>query len=86
MKQTEAEHVLFAGHPAVIVSAWQWFAVALTLGIAYLYYWIQSLSTHYEITSQRVRVEKGLLSNSGGTAATLGQLSSPCELRSSFLH
>ena len=37
-------------------------AVALTLGIAYFYYWIQSLSTHYEITSQRVRVEKGLLS------------------------
>jgi len=62
MKEAEAEHVLFAGHPAVIVSVWQWFAVALTLGIAYFYYWIQSLSTHYEVTSQRVRIEKGLLS------------------------
>jgi hypothetical protein len=64
LKESEAERILFAGHPAVIVSAWQWFAVALTLGIAYLYYWIQSLSTHYEITSQRVRVEKGLFSKS----------------------
>jgi uncharacterized membrane protein YdbT with pleckstrin-like domain len=63
-KETEAERILFSGHPAVIVSAWQWFAVTLTLGIAYLYYWIQSLSTHYEITSQRVRVEKGLFSKS----------------------
>ena len=46
----------------IIFSIWQWLAVVFTFGIAYLYYWIQSLSTHYEITSQRVRVEKGLLS------------------------
>jgi uncharacterized membrane protein YdbT with pleckstrin-like domain len=64
LKETEAERVLFAGHPMVIFSVWQWIAVVCTLGIAYLYYWIQSLSTRYEITSQRVRVEKGLLSKS----------------------
>jgi hypothetical protein len=62
LKEAEAERVLFAGHPVIIFSIWQWFAVVFTFGIAYLYYWIQSLSTHYEITSQRVRVEKGLLS------------------------
>ena len=56
------EKPLFTGHPAVIVSAWQWLAVAFTLGIAYLVYWIRSISTTYEITTQRVRVERGLLS------------------------
>jgi len=64
LKEAEAERILFAGHPVVIFSVWQWFAVVFTLGIAYLYYWIQSLATRYEITSQRVRVEKGLLSKS----------------------
>lgn len=61
-KDAEAEKTLFAGHPAVIYSAWQWFAVLFTVGIAYLVYWFQSLSTSYEITTQRVKVERGLLS------------------------
>lgn len=61
-KEAEHERALFTGHPAVVYSLWQWFAVAATLGLAYLYFWVQSLSTHYEITSQRVRVERGLLS------------------------
>jgi uncharacterized membrane protein YdbT with pleckstrin-like domain len=58
------ESVLFAGHPAVIHSAWQWLAVVCTLGLAYIYYWIQSLATRYEITTQRVRIERGILSKS----------------------
>jgi uncharacterized membrane protein YdbT with pleckstrin-like domain len=45
-----------------IYSAWQWLAVVVTLGIAYLVYWFKSISTRYEITSQRVRMERGLLS------------------------
>jgi len=60
----QAEAELFCGHPAVIFSAWQWVAVIFTLGIAYVYYWIQSLSTTYEITTQRVRIEEGVLSKS----------------------
>ena len=32
------------------------------MGLAYIYYWIQSLSTTYEITTQRVRIERGLFS------------------------
>src|SRR6476660_1488443 len=63
-KEAEAERVLFAGHPAVIFSMWQWLVVLCTLGLAYIYYWVQSLSTRYEITSQRVRLELGLLSKS----------------------
>jgi len=58
----EVEKPLFAGHPAVIYSAWQWIAVVLTLGIAWIFYWFKSLGTHYEITSQRVRIELGVLS------------------------
>lgn len=61
-RETEAERLLFHGHPAMIYSAWQWIAIVLTLGIAFLYYWLKSLATTYEITSQRVRVERGLLS------------------------
>jgi membrane protein YdbS with pleckstrin-like domain len=63
-KESVDEKVLFAGHPAVIFSLWQWAAVLCTLGIAYLYYWVQRLSTRYEITTQRVRIEKGILSKS----------------------
>jgi hypothetical protein len=61
-KEAELERPLFTGHPAVISSAWQWLAVVFTLGIAYLVYWVRSLSTTYEITTQRVRIERGLLS------------------------
>ena len=57
-----AEKPLFTGHPVVISSAWQWLAVVFTLGIAWLVYWIRSISTTYEITTQRVRLERGLFS------------------------
>lgn len=61
-REAEVEKPLFSGHPAVIHSAWQWIAVVLTLGIALVFYWIKSLATTYEITSQRVRIERGILS------------------------
>jgi uncharacterized membrane protein YdbT with pleckstrin-like domain len=61
-KEAEVERILFQGHPAVISSLWQWFAVILTLGIAWIVYWVRSLSTRYEITTQRVRIERGILS------------------------
>ncbi len=63
-KEVETEKNLFTGHPAVIYTFWQWPAVFVTLGIAYLYYWIQSISTSYQITTQRIRVERGLFSKS----------------------
>ena len=58
----QEEQLVYAGHPAVIYSVWQWLAVVVTLGIAYGYYWLHSISTQYEITSQRVRIERGILS------------------------
>ena len=60
-KDAETEKTLFQGHPAIIYSLWQWLAIIVTLGIAYLVYWVRSSSTTYEITTQRVRVERGLL-------------------------
>ena len=60
--QVQLELPLFSGHPATIYTAWQWLAVVATLGIAYLYYWVVSFSTRYEITSQRVRIERGIFS------------------------
>ena len=61
-REAEVETALFNGRPAVIYSAWQWIVVVFTLGLGWIYYWLQSLSTSYEITSQRVRIERGLLS------------------------
>src|SRR5262245_17960418 len=61
-KDAENEKPLFVGHPALITSAWQWLAIVVTLGIAWLVYWVRSLSIRYEITTQRVRIERGLLS------------------------
>ena len=62
LKETSVERPIFSGHPAIVYSAWQWIAVVFTMGLAYIYYWIQSLSTNYEITTQRVRIERGLFS------------------------
>jgi hypothetical protein len=61
-REAEIEKPLFVGPPAIVYSLGQWFVVAITLGLAYLVYWLKSASTRYEITTQRVRVERGLLS------------------------
>ena len=62
--EAEVETSLFTGRPVVIYSAWQWIVVVLTLGLGWIYYWLKSLDTSYEITSQRVRIERGILSKS----------------------
>lgn len=61
-KEAETEKSLFTGHPAVIYTFGQWVAVIFTLGIAYAFYWVRSRATSYEITTQRVRVERGIFS------------------------
>jgi membrane protein YdbS with pleckstrin-like domain len=61
-REAEEERELFVGRPLAITSAGQWMLVALTLGIAYLVYWVRSLSIHYRITTQRIQIEHGLLS------------------------
>jgi uncharacterized membrane protein YdbT with pleckstrin-like domain len=61
-RDAEIEKTLFEGHPAVVHNIGQWFLVVLTLGIAYLVMWVKSRSTTYEITNQRIRIERGLFS------------------------
>lgn len=61
-KEAETETLLFSGHPAIIYSVWQWVGIILTLGIGYFYYWLQSAGITYRITTQRVRIERGILS------------------------
>ena len=61
-REAEVERDLFVGHPAVITNIGQWFLVVLTIGIAYIVYWVKSLATTYQITTQRIRIERGLLS------------------------
>jgi len=58
------ERTLFAGRPAALYSVGRWALTLVTLGIAGLCYWIASLSTRVEITTQRVRIERGLFSRS----------------------
>ncbi|MBV8634021.1 MAG: PH domain-containing protein, partial [Burkholderiaceae bacterium] len=61
-RSTAGESPLFKGHPVPVYSAWQWLLVIATIGIAWLVFWLKSLATTYEITSQRIRIERGLLS------------------------
>jgi membrane protein YdbS with pleckstrin-like domain len=61
-KEAEVEQVLFAGNPAVISSLGQWLVVIVTIGIAYLVYWVRSRSVTYTLTTQRIQVERGLFS------------------------
>jgi len=61
-REAEVEKSLFSGHPAVIYNIGQWLLVVLTIGIAYFVLWFKSRSLTYEITNQRVRIERGMLS------------------------
>jgi uncharacterized membrane protein YdbT with pleckstrin-like domain len=61
-REAEVEKPLFEGHPAVISNAGQWFLVVLTVGIAAIVYWVKSRSLTYQITNQRIRIERGLFS------------------------
>jgi hypothetical protein len=63
-REAAVERVLFAGRPAALYSVGRWILTILTLGIAGLCYWIASLSTRFELTTQRVRIDRGVFSRS----------------------
>lgn len=60
--EASVEQTLFVGHPKVIYSFGQIVLAVCTLGLALIVYWLRSLSLTFTITTQRVRVERGLLS------------------------
>jgi len=61
-KEAEVERLLFTGNPAVIYSLGQWALVVITIGIAWLVYWMKSKSVLYTLTTQRIQIERGLFS------------------------
>jgi len=61
-REATVERTLFEGHPAAVYSAGQYLLIIITIGIAAMFYWIRSLSTRFTITTQRVRIERGLFS------------------------
>ena len=63
-REAGIEKVLFSGRPAALYSMGRWTLTIVTLGIAGLCYWLASLSTRFEITTQRVRIERGVFSKS----------------------
>lgn len=63
-RESAVEKVLFSGRPAALYSIGRWALTVITLGIAGLCYWIASLSTRFEVTTQRVRIERGVFSKS----------------------
>ncbi|MEB2312263.1 MAG: PH domain-containing protein [Sorangiineae bacterium] len=60
--EPEPEHTLFEGRPAVVAGLGALVLSVVTLGIALLVFWLKSRGKHYKLTSQRVVVERGILS------------------------
>ncbi|MCU0612320.1 MAG: PH domain-containing protein [Candidatus Eisenbacteria bacterium] len=56
------ERDLFVGRPRALLSFGEYVLSVITLGIALLVFWIRRSSTRYRITSQRIQIERGLLS------------------------
>lgn len=58
----EPERKFFEGHPHPIGSLPRLFICIVTLGLGYVFFWLQSRTKTYLITNQRILVEEGLFS------------------------
>jgi uncharacterized membrane protein YdbT with pleckstrin-like domain len=61
-RDAESEQVLFSGSPVLFFSAEQVVWAVLTLGIYALVAWVRRRATVYEITTQRIRIRRGIFS------------------------
>lgn len=61
-RTANVEQTLFSGHPVMMYTVSQYVWTVITLGVALIPYWFRSKSTKFTITTQRVRVERGLFS------------------------
>lgn len=61
-RKAREERVLFEGRSAAVYSFGRLFLSIITVGIAWLVFKIQALSTRYTLTSQRIQIEKGIFS------------------------
>lgn len=53
------ETILYEGHPALIGSVGRLLVAIATLGIGVVYFWVETNSINYLITSQRIDIETG---------------------------
>jgi hypothetical protein len=58
------ERDLFAGRPALITTFGEGVLAVLTLGVALIFFALRRAATTYRITTQRVQIERGILSKS----------------------
>lgn len=58
----EPEQKFFEGHPHPIGSFPRLMVVLLTLGLAYIFFWLRSRTTTYLVSDQRILIEEGLFS------------------------
>ncbi len=61
-RSLETERDVFVGKPAIVTSVGEWALVVLTVGIAWLVYWVRAQSVTFHVTTQRILVERGLFS------------------------
>ncbi len=66
-KKSLVESYLFEGNPSIVYDIKQIIFIFLTIGIAYIYYAINSKTTNYKITNQRILIESGIISKSQKT-------------------
>jgi predicted nucleic acid-binding Zn ribbon protein len=63
-RKNAEESELFLGRPAVLYSFGEYVLSFFTLGVGYFFFWLRKISTKYRITTQRIQIEKGILSKS----------------------
>jgi uncharacterized membrane protein YdbT with pleckstrin-like domain len=63
----EPEQKFFEGHPHPIGSVSRLAIALLTLGLAYIYFWLRSRSVTYLVSDQRILIEEGLFSQTTHT-------------------
>lgn len=56
------EEVLFDGYPALLPTLGAWAIAVLTVGLGVVYFALRRKSVHYRVTTQRIVIERGLLS------------------------
>jgi len=56
------EALLFVGRPALVPGVGTLLLCIATAGLALIWLWLRRMSVHYKITTERIVVERGLLS------------------------
>ena len=66
-RKAREEHVVYEGRSAAMYSFGRLFIAIITVGIGWLIYKIQAVSTKYTLTTQRIQIEKGIFSKKRST-------------------